>query len=230
MKKLMTLALVALLCMSLLGCGGDKKEVPTVGVEVAVSNAGKLEVPYKSVEVPDEDADGSVSIDAVIAAAHDAFYEGGAEAGYASEEGEYGMSITKLWGVENGGGYGYSLNDGSTLPTDLVKAGDALYIYVYADPTGWSDTYTYFTAHHATAKSGEEVTLSLKMMGFDENWAPQELPCAGVELTINGEGTGVSTDENGSAVLSFPEKGEYVVSCAAGDRILVPAVCLVTVE
>ena len=59
MKKIVSLALAALLCLSLLGCGA-KKEVPTVSVEVAVSDEGKLAVAYQSVAVPDEDGDGSV--------------------------------------------------------------------------------------------------------------------------------------------------------------------------
>ena len=229
MKKIVSLALAALLCLSLLGCGA-KKEVPTVSVEVAVSDEGKLAVAYQSVAVPDEDGDGSVSIDAVIAAAHDAFYEGGAAKGYASEEGEYGMTITKLWGVENGGSYGYCLNDASALPTDAVKAGDALYVYSFTDLTSWSDTYTYFTAHRAAAKAGEEVRVELKMIAYDENWNMVEQPCADAELTVNGESAGVSTGEDGSAVLTFTDKGEYVVSCTAADRVLVPAVCVVTVE
>lgn len=225
MKKIVSLALAALLCLSLLGCGA-KKEVPTVSVEVAVSDEGKLAVAYQSVAVPDEDGDGSVSIDAVIAAAHDAFYEGGAAKGYASEESEYGMSITKLWGVENGGSYGYYLNDVSVLPTDAVKAGDALYVYSFKDLTGWSDAYTYFTVHHAAAKAGEEVSVELKMI---ENWTVEQ-PCAEAELTVNGESAGVKTGEDGCAVLTFTDKGEYVVSCTAADRVLVPAVCVVTVE
>ena len=46
MKKIVSLALAALLCLSLLGCGA-KKEVPTVSVEVAVSDEGKLAVAYQ---------------------------------------------------------------------------------------------------------------------------------------------------------------------------------------
>lgn len=44
--------------------------------------------------------------------------------GYATDTGDYGLYITKLWGTENGGSYGYCLNNAACMSlTDPVVQG-----------------------------------------------------------------------------------------------------------
>ena len=143
MKKYLALLLALLLCLSFCACGGSKEEpkaetpveapaevfaeteqeeesvtadpVPVV-VYVTVADAGVLRVANQALTVMDADGDGAVTADQVLTAAHDAFFEGGAKAGFTFEETEYGMSIIKFWGVENGGSYGYYVNNAFVLP------------------------------------------------------------------------------------------------------------------
>lgn len=228
MKKILSLSLALLLCLSLAACGGGK--TPTVDVKVGVSDGGMLVVPYKTVSVPDADGDGAVSIEDTLIAAHDAFYNGGAKEGFAAKDTEYGRSIVKFWGIDNGGGYGYYLNDQFVLPDDDVHAGDELFAYSYQDMVGWSDTYAYFTEHTASAAAGEEVKLQLMMLVYDENWNLGAKPCEGAFLMIDGAAAEVFTDAEGFVTVSFDEPGEHVVSALHNQMVLVPAVCNVTVK
>ena len=89
-----------------------------VTVYVTVSN-GTLMLTSRAVSVTDVDGDGALTINDALVLAHDAAYEGGSAAGYASATGTYGLAITKLWGVENGGSYGYyiQIDHGGGLET-----------------------------------------------------------------------------------------------------------------
>lgn len=230
MKKYLSLMLALLLCLSLCACGGSKAE-PSVKINVTISDAGVLRVANKSVTVPDPDADGKVTADAVIAAAHDAFYEGGAEAGFVFEETDFGMSIIKLWGVDNGGSYGYYVNNTYVLPDYQLVEGDYLCAYSYADLVGWSDCYAFFDQRNAEVKVGEELALSLSKLVYDENWELQTKVAEGAALLVNGEISDSVTDAEGKASVSFAAAGEYVVSAVGAEgETLVPPVCTVVVK
>ncbi|MCQ2439172.1 MAG: hypothetical protein MJ074_05365 [Oscillospiraceae bacterium] len=255
MKKYLSLALALLLCLSLCACGGSKTEVKPapaeetvsteeavveeapaadpvpVNVFVTVCDAGVLRVANEPLTVMDADGDGALNVDAAIAAAHDAFFEGGAKEGFAFEQSEYGMSITKLWGVENGGSYGYYVNDGYVLPDYKLTEGDCLCVYSYADLTGWSDCYAFFDQRSAEINAGEELELTLSMLVYDEEWVLQTEKAEGAKLIVNGELTDLVTDAEGHVTLKLETAGDYTVTAIGPEgTTLVPPVCLVNVK
>lgn len=212
------------------GCGAQEASQEAITVTVTISSAGQLVAAQTPVTVTDMDADGALTISDALIAAHDALYEGGAEAGYAAQAGDYGLSLTKLWGVENGGSYGYGVNNITAWNLkDPVADGDYVYAFSYADLTGWSDCYSYFDTPAATAEAGE-VTLTLFYIGYDADFNPVELPVAGAAVVINGEASQYVTDEDGRATVRFDGAGTYVVSALSDTLTLVPPVCTVTVE
>ena len=178
----------------------------------------------------DIDGDGALTINDALYAAHTTYYDGGA-AGYGSAQSDWGLSMTKLWGIENGGSYGYYVDNASAMSlADPVSAGSYVAAFVYTDTAAFSDTYCYFDAQQITnGVVGGSVTLTLSAAGFDENFAPISYPVAGAEITIDGNGTGVYTDDNGVAVVPFSAAGVYTISAHSDSQTLVPPVCLVSV-
>ena len=226
MKKYAIAFLCALLTLAL--CGAAVAE--TVYVTIA-DGQGQLVMVNAAIDVTDIDADGALTINDALYAAHEAAYEGGAEAGYAAADAGYGLSISKLWGEENGGSYGYYLNDVSAYSLlDPVADGDYLNAFVYTDLEAWSDTYCAFDCAAAEMEAGTVLDLTLNMMTFDENWNPVSLPVEGAILTIDGEDSEVVTDAEGKAQFTIEAAGEYLISARSDSAILVPPVCIVTVK
>ena len=226
MKKYAIAFLCALLTLAL--CGAAVAE--TVYVTIA-DGQGQLVMVNAAIDVTDVDADGALTINDALYAAHEAAYEGGAEAGYAAADAGYGLSISKLWGEENGGSYGYYLNDVSAYSLlDPVADGDYLNAFVYTDLEAWSDVYCAFDCRTVEMEAGAEVGLTLNMMTFDENWNPVSLPVEGAILTIDGEDSEVVTDAEGKAQFTIEAAGEYLISARSDSAILVPPVCIVTVK
>lgn len=225
MKKFLATLLALLMLASLSALA---EEAPTAYVSISDDN-GALVLAYMPVALTDVDADGALTICDVLMAAHAAYHPDGAEA-FAAEQSQWGLSMVRLWGIENGGSYGYVLNDASAWSLlDPVQPGDHVKAYVYTDVTNFSDTYAFFTAPVAAAAVNAEVALTLSGNGYDEAWNPVTMPVAGAVITVNGEKTDAVTDENGQAVLTFPETGVYTVSAVSDDVTLVPPVCIVTV-
>lgn len=138
--------------------------------------------------------------------------------------------ITKLWGVENGGSYGYYVNHvAATSITDPVADGDYLAAYTFADLEAWSDLYTYFESVKAACEPGSELALKLSGAGYDEEWNPVVKAVAGAKILVNGEETELVTDENGAVTVKFDEAGTYTVSAVSEEGTIVPPVCVVTV-
>ena len=226
MKKYAIAFLCALLALAL--CGAAVAE--TVYVTIA-DGQGQLVMVNAAIDVTDVDADGALTINDALYAAHEAAYEGGAEAGYAAADAGYGLSISKLWGEENGGSYGYYLNDVSAYSLlDPVADGDYLNAFVYTDLEAWSDVYCAFDCRTVEMEAGAEVGLTLNMMTFDENWNPVSLPVEDAILTIDGEDSEVVTDAEGKAQFTIEAAGEYLISARSDSAILVPPVCIVTVK
>ena len=225
MKKFLSVLLALAMLVSL---AAFAEEAPAVYVSIS-DDAGALVLAYAPVALTDVDGDGALTICDALMAAHAAYHPDGADA-FLAEDTEWGLSMYKLWGVENGGSYGYYLNDASAWSlVDPIQAGDHVKAYVYTDLVAWSDTYAYFTAPVAAAAVNAEVALSLSANGYDEAWNPVTLPVAGAVITVNGEKTEVVTDENGAAVLTFAEAGVYTISAVSETMTLVPPVCIVTV-
>ena len=229
MKKIFVFALVALvlsaLCLPVLA-----DEATNVYVTISDEN-GKPVVFYEKIAVSDIDGDGAITINDALYCAHEAKYEGGAAAGYASSNSEYGISLNKLWGTANGGAYGYYVNNQSAMSlSDTLKEGDHLQAYVYTDLVFWSDTYSFFDINAKKIDKGEEITLSLSTVGFDENWAPVSSVLSGATIIVNGKATDIVTDEEGKFTLSFEESGKYKISAEKDGVALVPPVAVITVK
>ena len=222
-KKILSLALAAmLLALSLLcfaSCGEEKG--PFVYVTVADGN-GKIVAQYEKVKFTE-----GMTVDAALSALHAEKCEGG----YASAESTYGLSMTKLWGVENGGSYGYYVNNASPSSLkDEISEGDHVYAFVYTDTVNFSDTYSFFASPTAEAKAGESLELALSSAGYDANWAPVTLPVEGAKILIDGAATEAVTNENGKATLKFDKPGTYVITATHESITLVPPFVIVTVK
>ena len=82
--------------------------------------------------------DDEIDVDEVLRELHEAYYKGGADAGYASKNGDNGLRITKLWGDESGA-YGYYLNNNQCWSLDdPVREGDHIKAYIYKDKARYS--------------------------------------------------------------------------------------------
>ena len=226
MKKFLSLLLAMLMLVSLTA---SAETAPTVYVSIS-DDAGALVLAYAPVALSDADGDGALTICDALMLAHAAYYPEGA-AGFLAEDSQWGLSLYRLWGIENGGSYGYCLNDASAWSlVDPIQAGDHVKAYVYTDVLAFSDTYAYFAAPVAAAAVNAEVALTLSAAGYDEAWNPVTYPVQGAFLIVDGEvDDSIMTDAEGKFVLTFPEAGVYTVSAVSNDLTLVPPVCIVTV-
>ena len=208
----------------------DVEAATEATVLVTIADAsGKLVLAMEAVTVTDIDADGALTINDALYCAHETYYDGGAAAGYASAMSDYGLSLAKLWGTENGGSYGYYVNDVAAWGlADPIADNDRVNAFVYTDLTAWSDTYCYFDVVTMDAKAGDTLTLTLSAAGYDADWNPVTLPVAGATITLNGEKTDAVTDENGKATVTLSGEGTLILSAVSDTQTLVPPVCLVT--
>ncbi len=229
MKKL--IATVSAIALAVSSAAFTAFAANSVNVSVTISDGtGTLPLAQQSVAVTDIDADGTITINDALVIAHNENYDGGAEAGYASGETEYGISLNKLWGVENGGSYGYCVNNTSAMSLmDEVKDGDYISAYAYSDLSAWSDAYCWFNVNTADASAGETLELTLSYAGYDPDWSPITLPVSGAVITVNGEQTELVTDKNGNVTISLDNAGEYLISAVSDMQTLVPPVCKATV-
>lgn len=224
MKKTLTALLSGILATGALVVTASAEASAEVYVSVADEN-GSLALAREKVAVTDINGDGTLDIDEALYAAHEAGYSG--EDGYEAYDGDYGRAIKKLWGVDNGGSYGYYVNNASAMSlNDTVKDGDHVYAYLYTDLTAWSDTYSFFDTDTAKAGQGEKLTLTLSAAGFDESFAPITLPVEGAVITLNGEATGYVTDSEGKVEISVSDTGSVVISAVSDTMTLVPPVCI----
>ena len=218
MKKtsILLLALLVLLCTLQLSAAAE-----ATTVTVTISVAGKTTLHALEVTVTDTDGDGALTVSDALYAAHQAAFEGGAEAGYnAYIHKDYGLSLGKLWG-DTSGNFGYYVNHVSAWGlSDPVKDGDVVDAFVYADGKYFSDQYTFFE----TSVEQGVLTLTLWGAGYDADWNPITTPVAGARIILDGEETEITTNENGKAVLT-PTEGEHLISATlAGQTIVPPAV------
>ncbi len=201
-------------------------------VYVTIADAqGTLALTQEKITVTDTDGDGALTIHDALYLAHEAKYDGGAAAGYATAESTYGLSLAKLWGTENGGSYGYYVNHIAAMGmTDAVADGDFLDAFVYTDTTGWSDAYCWFDVRTKTAEAGESFDLTLQYAGFDANWNPVTNPVADAVITVDGKETAFKTDADGKVSITLEDAGEKVISAKSASQTLVPPAVIVTVS
>jgi len=226
-KKVLSLALALAL---VLGSFGIQAKAADTKVNVTIAN-GTIVLANYTVTVTDADADGALTINDALYLAHEAKFEGGAAAGYGSAVGTYGLSLTKLWGVENGGSYGYTVNNVFAMGlADVVKDGDSIVAYVYQDTTAYSDQYAYFDKTSVSAKVGDDVVLTLSGLGYDASWNTVVLPVANATILIDGKESAYKTDANGKVTISATKVENVTISAKGADgSIIVPPLCTLSV-
>lgn len=236
MKKIIAVLLSVLLVLSvgMLFVSADDAE-NSVDVHVTIVNEkSEFAVAYKTVTVTDIDNDSVLTVNDALYAAHEQFYEGGAAAGYGTETTKWGLSLMKLWGVANGGSYGYLVNNAFAWSlTDPVKADDYVVAFIYTDTKDFSDTYTYFDKQYIEGEDGSvSVELTMLKTGFDPEGAAYTAPVAGAEITLDGTNFDSVTDQDGkvSFTLSSPQGFEAVLSAEVKDLRIVPPICVLKVN
>lgn len=189
---------------------------------VTISNGSPVLV-NEPVALSDLDGDGKTTVnDALIAAHDDGMY------GYSNTA--YGLGITKLWGIENGNGYGYYVNNAPCMSlSDEIKNGDSVYAYIYTDTEAFSDTFCYFDKSEISAVTGEKITLTLTKAGYDSDWNFTTSPLSDAFITVDGEKTQYKTDANGQVTLEINKEGTFTLSAVCDGMVLVPPVCVAKV-
>ena len=203
------LVLVMILGLVLAGCGAkeDPKNAAFVTLtdqsELAKDKSGNY-IAALALEIPAE----GTTVGDLLKQLHKDYFKDG-EAGYATATGQYGESITKLWGVENGGSYGYYINGNMAMGlTDPVKPGDRVDVFIYKDAAGYSDAFIYMEAE----ANGADVKVTVKALSFDANWNPvfKELPNTKIYYAEKGNltGTGAVTGADGTVTFTLKD-GTY---------------------
>lgn len=200
-----------------------------ISVRVTIGKEGTLVLPCETVTVKDYDSDGSYTIDEVLKATHEQFYKGDGT-GYEAQNTDWGLSVKTLWGVTNGGSFGYAVNDVMSMSlSDKVKDGDYLSAYSFQDVTGFTDHYAYFDVHELKdAKQGDTVTLKLTEIAYKPDWTTELKPVPNAVIKLDGQDTEFKTDENGSVSVKLDKAGEQIISFKA-DHPLSPAAVRATV-
>lgn len=232
MKKTIALTSALLLTCSAVCMNAFAADETEKTVYVTISDGeGKLVLTQEEIALTDADSDGALTVNDALILAHNAKFDGGSEAGYAYSEGQYGLMINKLWGTENGGSYGYYVNNkASNSLGDKLSGGEYLNAFVYQDSTSWSDTYCFFDINKTEADKDTELNLTLSKAAFDANWSPVTLPEEGASIIINGEATSYITDAEGKVTIKLEKPGTNVISAVSDKDKLVPPVCIAEVK
>ncbi len=234
MKKIVALFLSVLLVLSvsvLFVSAEEAKDSVDVHVTI-IDEKSEFAVAYKTVTVTDIDKDGAFTVNDTLYAAHEQFYQGGAKAGYATELTQWGLSLKKLWGVANGGSYGYLVNNAFAWSmTDPVKADDYVVAFIYTDTKNFSDVYTYFEPQYIEEESTSiGVELTMMKTGFDAEGKPYTEPVPGAEITLDGSTFKVVTNAEGKASFYYgegnPNGYEKLISAQVKDMRIVPPICI----
>lgn len=203
--------------------------------DIVTDKNGKY-VAQTKVTVSDRDKNGSITVDEALYATHDTLYNGGADAGYSTFVGDYGLSLAILWGKGTPGvtaSASYYLNNASCWSlNDVVNDGDYLTAFNYYDTMFWSDSYSYFDENTVSVNKGSSVILTLNAYGYDENWNTISSPFSGAKVKLLGVTDELfTTDANGKAEIptSNLQPGTYYAVAYSETKNIVPAVCKITV-
>ena len=228
MKKIISLLLAVLILTAFPVAVGAEGSAP-IEVYVTIADEGTVVMAQEKIAVSDIDSDGALTVNDVLFAAHEASYEGGAEAGYAAENFDWGLAITKLWGNDSGS-YGYWLNNVSCWSlSDAVSDGDYLVAFTYKSLDPW-DSYAKLTEYSYDATAGEPFEVALEIAGYDANWNTVFEPHAGAEIKVLDSGLneieGYAATDNGDGTYSVTvdNAGEYFVAAYDEATPTVPAV------
>ena len=243
-KKFLSMILIAaLIVTSFTGFAGNTRVHAAesdgeITVYVSISDKGDVVVRQQSVEVTDVDDDGALTIADALYCAHEKYYKGGAAAGYAAEEGQYGLGLTKLWGDESFN-FGYYVNDNMAWSlTDPIADRDYVTAWIYKqmifneDGSMTLDAYSFFNTRVYSAKKGATKKLSLSYYVYDENWNLVAQPAKNAVITIGNKPTEITTSKKGKFSLSFNKSGSYFVSAfnENDDPVLVPPTLVIFIQ
>jgi len=193
-------------------------------VTVSLGEDG-LGLVQKEVAVTDIDDDGKLTINDALYNFHEQNYAGGAAAGYKSSVGQYGLALDKLCGIENGGGFGYYVNNVAAMGlADEITNGAYIYAFVYSDTANWSDTYSWFDKYTVNGECGQAIELTLNHYTYDANWNAVPEPVAGATILLNGVPTEFVTDADGKATITISKAGRNEISAKSDNLNLVPPV------
>lgn len=224
MKKLKGLSLILCITMLMSLCNFSAYANGKINVAITISRYGEIVSDTNGDFVAEAKVSltgkSSYTLDDVFREAHNLYYSGGAEAGYATEVGDYGLGVTKVWG-DTSGKFGYQINHGTVSvwgPTETVNDGDYIDLCIYENY--WPDTESYAIFNEYTKTfTGNETELTLTESYYDEYYNVLFKPCQNASITVNGTDTGILTDANGKFTLEFAESGEYIVSAKKTKQV-----------
>ncbi len=196
-----------------------------------VDDKKTLQTTYEKVTAYDFNADGIVSVDEALYAAHEKYYEGGAAKGYRSVISTFGNTLQKLWGIENGGAFGYTVN--STFSSSLdgkVENGDSVYAFAYSDLSTFTDSYAKFNSYSVSSDAGEPIALTLSKSYYETASSIQFTPLGEAVITVDGKPTEYITDKNGQVSIIINETGKHVISAVSENDNITPPVCIAEVS
>ena len=113
MKKWICVLLCVIFALSALSVIASAEGVSTYTVYVTIADEnGQIVVPDEPLSVGGVAEGTGMTIYTALWMTHNRFYPGGADAGFEAKYTEqYGTSLEMLWGVKNGGSYGYYVNN-----------------------------------------------------------------------------------------------------------------------
>ncbi len=249
MKKILSIVLIAVMLASVCCLGASALDEPDnnpadeaskadnepdepvapISVYVTVATEGSLDLRQEKITVVDIDGDDVLTVNDALYCAHREKYEGELMEGYAFEETEYGLSLTKLWGNDCAS-YGYYVNNESAWSlADLVEDGDYINAFAYKNED-YSDIYCFFDINSVEAKKGDEITLTLKAIGYDAEWNTITVPVKNAIIMIGGEDSQYKTDADGKVTVKIELEGKILISAISEEQTLVPPVCMVFVD
>lgn len=229
MKKLISVILVFTLLFCFAACQDQKQSQKGPGAYVTIQTPDGVVLASAFTQLIDNDKDGTVSIEEVLLQAHKDNAPN-KEADFECINSDYGRSMVKLWG-DTSMSYGYYLNNKiAWSPSDPVSENDYICAFVYQDQTNWSDIYAWFDY---SSLEVQESSFSLCLAGYtsyDANMNPVQNPIAGAEIMIDGNGSGLKTEADGSVKISGLSKGSHVITAVSDEFTLSGAVCRIEVK
>lgn len=194
-------------------CNGPTKEQKATftHIYVTVFDRGSVRASDELLEIMDMDRDHTITMNDALLYSHKALAK---STDYAAQDG----TITKLWGVENAA---YRLYVNNTEVTDLmtpIAELDEIALRIEEIGSG-TETELLFDPLVCKAAKEEEHTLAL----YSERDG-ERTPLGHHAVLVDGEDTGLVTNERGEVTLSFPYAATYVIT--AGEEECTDALCL----
>ena len=243
MKKVLTkflssILIAAMIVTTAVGFAGiTEASAAADSVKVYVTIADEIglkALKQKAVTVTDTDDDGVLTYIDALYCAHEKYFEGGAEKGFAYSlyDGYDIPFVTLMWGIDNGGNYFFYKNNASIAGAEdaMITDGDYVDAFVIRDTEYYSDAYSYFAKRQVSVAKNKTVKFKAYYLGYDENWVATPLPLANANIRINDKETDYVTDENGEVKISFDKAGSYAVTATDSYKLICDPLSIVYVK